>query len=238
MAVVGAMAGLRLYLIKPIFDKVLRPEDQNPDFLLYRVPWTHRSIDLHFLVPSHFHNAWSVVAYALIASALLKSVCDYGGTYLVNYAGFGMITDLRNDLYDAVLRRSVAFFQQHSTGMLLSTIINDIERVQFAMSTIMADFLQQFFTLAAMICIAVSLWREAGVGATALFAGGGLVGAAHRAQRADNHAHGTGQAGGDTEHPARDDHRKRHCEGVRDGACGRWTASATRGRLLPRKHRR
>ena len=156
MAVVGAMAGLRLYLIKPIFDKVLRPEDQNPDFLLYRVPWTHHSIDLHFLVPSHFHNAWSVVAYALIASALLKSVCDYGGTYLVNYAGFGMITDLRNDLYDAVLRRSVAFFQKHSTGMLLSTIINDIERVQFAMSTIMADFLQQFFTLVAMICIAVS----------------------------------------------------------------------------------
>jgi subfamily B ATP-binding cassette protein MsbA len=156
MAVVGAMAGLRLYLIKPIFDKVLRPEQQNPDFLLYRVPWTHHSLDLHFLVPSHFHNAWSVVAYALIASALLKSVCDYSGTYLVNYAGFGMITDLRNDLYDAVLRRSVAFFQKHSTGMLLSTIINDIERVQFAMSTIMADFLQQFFTLVAMICIAVS----------------------------------------------------------------------------------
>jgi subfamily B ATP-binding cassette protein MsbA len=156
MAVVGAMAGLRLYLIKPIFDKVLRPEQQGGDFLLFRIPWVNRLIDLHFLVPSHFHNAWSVVAYALIASALLKSVCDYSGTYLVNYAGFGMITDLRNDLYDAVLRRSVAFFQKHSTGMLLSTIINDIERVQFAMSTIMADFLQQFFTLVAMICIAVS----------------------------------------------------------------------------------
>ncbi len=156
MAIVGAMAGLRLYLIKPIFDKVLRPDDQSPNFLQFPVRWMHRSIDLHFLVPSHFHNAWAVVAYALIASALLKSVCDYCGTYLVNYAGFGMITDLRNDLYDAVLRRSVAFFQKHSTGMLLSTIINDIERVQFAMSTIMADFLQQFFTLLAMTCVAIS----------------------------------------------------------------------------------
>ena len=156
MAVVGAMAGLRLYLIKPIFDKVLRPEDQSPDFLLFRVPVVNRMVDLHFLVPSHFHNAWAVVAYALIASALVKSVCDYSGTYLVNYAGFGMITDMRNDLYDAVLRRSVSFFQKHSTGMLLSTIINDIERVQYAMSTIMADFLQQFFTLLAMTCVAVS----------------------------------------------------------------------------------
>jgi subfamily B ATP-binding cassette protein MsbA len=50
----------------------------------------------------------------------------------------------------------VAFFQKHSTGVLLSTIINDIERVQFAMSTIMADFLQQFFTLLAMTCVAIS----------------------------------------------------------------------------------
>jgi subfamily B ATP-binding cassette protein MsbA len=116
----------------------------------------HRSIDLHFLVPSHFQNAWTVVAYALVVSAIVKSVCDYAGTYLINYAGFGMITDLRNDLYDAILRRSVAFFQKHSTGTLLSTIINDIERVQFAMSTIMADFLQQLFTLLAMLCVAIS----------------------------------------------------------------------------------
>jgi subfamily B ATP-binding cassette protein MsbA len=156
MAIVGAMAGLRIYLVKPIFLKVLRPENQSTEFLLFRVPWINRQIDLHFLVPSHFQNAWVVVAYALVSSAVLKSVCDYAGTYLINYAGFGMITDLRNDLYDAILRRSVAFYQKHSTGVLLSTIINDIERVQFAMSTIMADFLQQFFTLLAMTCVAVS----------------------------------------------------------------------------------
>jgi subfamily B ATP-binding cassette protein MsbA len=65
----------------------------------------------------------------------------------VNRAGFGMITDLRNDLYNAVLRRSVAFFQKHTTGTLLSTLINDIEKVQFAMSSVLSDFLQQLFTL-------------------------------------------------------------------------------------------
>src|ERR1700729_1723381 len=54
---------------------------------------------------------------------------------------------LPNDLYNAVLRRSVAFFQKHTTGTLLSTLINDIEKVQFAMSSVLSDFLQQFFTL-------------------------------------------------------------------------------------------
>src|SRR5947209_19148236 len=156
MALVGAMSALRIYLVKPIFDKVLRPDEQGADFLLYRIPGVHRQIDLHFLVPSHFQNAWTVVAYALIASAIVKSVADYTGTYLVNYAGFGMITDLRNDLYDAVLRRSVAFFQRHTTGVLLSTIINDIEKVQVAMSSVMADFLQQIFTLLFTMAVVIA----------------------------------------------------------------------------------
>ncbi len=52
-----------------------------------------------------------------------------------------MITDLRNNLYNSLLRRSVAFFQKHTTGTLVSTLINDIERVQTAMSSVMSDFL-------------------------------------------------------------------------------------------------
>jgi ATP-binding cassette, subfamily B, bacterial MsbA len=147
MAIVGAMAAFRILLVKPIFDNVLKPDTVSHQVLVFHLPHMKQALDLHFLVPSHFQNAWNVVAYALVVSALVKSLCDYLGTYLVNYAGYGMITDLRNDLYNAVLRRSVAFFQKHTTGTLLSTLINDIERVQFAMSTVLSDFLQQFFTL-------------------------------------------------------------------------------------------
>ena len=76
------------------------------------------------------HNAWTVVAFALVASTVLKGLCDYLGTYLVNYAGFGMITDLRNHLYEARMRRSSSFFHKHPTGTILSTLINDVDRVQ------------------------------------------------------------------------------------------------------------
>ena len=155
MAVVGAMAAFRILLVKPIFDNVLRPDAVSHDVLVFHVPHLDWVLNLQFLVPSHLHNAWNVVAYALVVSALLKSVCDYAGTYLINYAGFGMITDLRNDLYNAVLRRSVAFFQKHTTGSLLSTLINDIERVQFAMSSVLGDFLQQFFTLVFTVAVVV-----------------------------------------------------------------------------------
>ncbi len=155
MAVVGAMAAFRVLLVRQIFDKVLQPDAPAGAVMRFNVPQVHRELNLQFLVPSHFHNALTVVAYALIASAVLKSVCDYAGTYLVNYAGFGMITDLRNDLYDAVLRRSTSFFQKHTTGTLLSTLINDVERVQTAMSAVLGDALQQFFTFVFMACVVV-----------------------------------------------------------------------------------
>jgi subfamily B ATP-binding cassette protein MsbA len=151
MAIVGAMAAFRIMLVKPIFDQVLSPESPWGDVLIFHVPHMTRELNLHFLVPSRLHNAWTVVAYALVVSAVIKSLCDYAGTYLVNYAGFGMITDLRNDLYNAVLRRSVGFFQKNTTGTLLSTLINDIERVQTAMSSVLGELLQQLFTLIFMV---------------------------------------------------------------------------------------
>src|ERR1700756_419399 len=147
MAAVGALDAFKYLLVRPIFDRVLNPSTGSQEIQLFSIPHTHYSIYLQQLVPSHFTDAWKIVAFALVASTVLKGICDYAGTYLVNHAGFGMITDLRDDLYQAILRRSVQFFQRHATGTILSTIINDIERVQYAMSSVLSEFLQQFFTL-------------------------------------------------------------------------------------------
>ena len=135
MAMVGLLDAGRILLIGPIFDRVLNPGSQGRTLQLFKLPGSERFLNLQQLVPSHFQNPWTVVAFALVAATVLKGIFDYVGTYLVNYAGFGMITDLRDDLYNAILRSSSAFFVKHTTGTLLSTIVNDVEKVQFAMST-------------------------------------------------------------------------------------------------------
>ena len=146
MALVGLLDAFRVLLIGPVFDRVLNPSSQSHNIQLFKMPGSDRAIYLQQFVPSHFQNAWTIVAFSLVAATLLKGIFDYAGTYLVNYAGFGMITDLRDQLYNSILRRSAAFFQKHATGTLLSTIVNDIERIQFAMSSVLAEFLQQLFT--------------------------------------------------------------------------------------------
>src|SRR5579859_4995603 len=160
LAGVGFLEAFRLVLLKPVLDRVLNPSSGSENILLFTMPQTGQPIYLQRFVPTHFHDAWRIVAYALVASTVLKGIFDYTGTYLVNHAGYGMITNLRNDLYNSVLRRSAAFFQKHTTGTLISTIINDIERVQYAMSSVLAEFLQQMFTFVFIAIAVVILGRD------------------------------------------------------------------------------
>src|SRR6202142_3948978 len=160
MFLVGLLDAFRVLLIGPIFDRVLNPSSQGRNLQLFKLPGTEHFLSLQQIVPQHFQNPWTAVAFALVGATVLKGIFDYVGTYLVNYAGFGMITDLRNDLYNAFLRSSAAFFTKHTTGTLLSTIINDIERVQYAMSSVLAEFLQQFFTFLFTAVAVIVLGRK------------------------------------------------------------------------------
>jgi subfamily B ATP-binding cassette protein MsbA len=155
MALVGALTAFRILLIKPIIDNVLSAASAPDKVLNFVIPHTQIHINLQALLPHRFHNAWTVVAIALVASAIIKFPADYLGTLLANKSGYGMVRDIRNDLYNSILRRSTAFFQKHTTGTLISTLINDVDRVQSAMSTVMSDFLQQLFTLLGLIGVVI-----------------------------------------------------------------------------------
>jgi subfamily B ATP-binding cassette protein MsbA len=160
MAVVGAMETFRIILMGPIIDKVLNPKAPGRSLMLFNLPGTKHVVFLQDFVPQHFHNPLTVVAVALVGTALIKGVCDYTGTYLVNHAGFGLITDLRNRLYDTILQRSISFFSRHSTGTLVSTVVNDVEKVQVTLTIALAEFLQQLFTLVFLIGAVIVLGHK------------------------------------------------------------------------------
>ena len=77
MAIVGLMEAFRLLLIGPILDRVLNPTQHPAGIMLFSGRF---AMDLRDFVPHRFQNDWTVVAFALVASTLLKGVCDYAGT--------------------------------------------------------------------------------------------------------------------------------------------------------------
>jgi ATP-binding cassette, subfamily B, bacterial MsbA len=160
MAAVGALGAFPVLLLGPIIDKVLNPSAPGVALPLFQLPGTRQWVYLQQFIPSYWHNPLSVVAVALIGATVIKGVCDYLGTYLVNYAGFGLITDLRNKLYDKILQRSIAFFSRHATGVLMSTVINDVEKIQVTFSIALAEFLQQFFAAVFLVGVVIVLGHK------------------------------------------------------------------------------
>lgn len=157
LAAVGLLDALRMAFFVPILGVVFKPSNPSSALPLFPFAPPGWQFDIHRLAPHWMHNVLTVMAFALVGSTILKGICDYVGTYLVNYAGYGMVTDLRNQLYGTILRRSSSFFHRHPTGTILSTLINDVDRVQIAVSTVLGDFLQQFFTFVATVALVIML---------------------------------------------------------------------------------
>ncbi len=142
----GAATGMMALLVGPILYKALDVRSPDGPVELYTDPLFHRTLYLGDFFPASVHNVWTMIAFAILGSFFLKGLCDYFGNYLVNYVGFAAVTNLRNTVFDKVLKQGAAFFEAHSTGRLMSSIMSDIDKVQLATSHILADFLRQLFS--------------------------------------------------------------------------------------------
>jgi ATP-binding cassette, subfamily B, bacterial MsbA len=169
MAVAGAAQGAMALLTKPLFDRVLNPNGSGGPIPLLPRPVFDHQLYLDQIVPLHNRTVWTLVGIAIVAVFLIKGICDYIGNYLISYAGYSAVTDLRNAVFDKILRHGANFFESHSTGQLMSAIMNDVDRVQLATSQMLADFLRQSFSaLAFALIVLTSDWRLAAVSLTVL----------------------------------------------------------------------
>ena len=155
MAAVGAAQGFTAVLIGPVFDRVLKPDTPDSPVALFTIPGFNRTVYLQNFVPSGIHNVWSMVAIAILATFILKGLCDYFGNYFINYVGFSAVTDLRQAVFDRVLRQDAHFFESNSTGRVMSSIMIDLEKIQVATSHMLADWLRQSFSVVFLLFVVI-----------------------------------------------------------------------------------
>ncbi len=169
MLVSGAGRAMLPVLLKPVFDRVLDPASPDARVSLPVPDWVGFRLYLDQLVPFEIHNVWTLVAAAILMVFLVKGIADYCGNYLVSYVGLSAVTDLRQRAFDKVVAEEHAFFQAHSTGRLMSSIMSDIERIQLAVSQMLADWLRQSFAVVGMAYVLFQNdWKLAVVSLTVL----------------------------------------------------------------------
>ena len=162
MAFVGVCEAITTLLVRPAFDDVLAPSAPSGRILFFHLPVSGRGVYLQDFLPSSIHNAWTLVAVAIVAVTVAKALSEFLATYFVNFIGHSVVRDLRNLLYSKIIDQSVRFFTKHSTGKLMSAVTSDIEKIQYAVSQTAADFLKQSFTLIGLLGVLFYVdWRLA-----------------------------------------------------------------------------
>ena len=153
MAVVGASYGMFALLLKPLLDRVLNPVPSNEPIELLQVPFTGKTLMLDSLLPVSIDDAFALFCAVFVTIFVLKGLSDFTASYLVNFAGFSAVRDIRNQMYGIVLNQSPAFFQTKHTGELISSLVSDIEKIQSACSHFLADLMRQAFTVVALLFV-------------------------------------------------------------------------------------
>jgi subfamily B ATP-binding cassette protein MsbA len=97
------------------------------------------------------------VPLLLLAALLSKNVFSYFSEFAFNGIGLSMVRDLRRDAYGRLLSQSASFYSRSTTGDLLARLLSDVELIQSAFGTRLADFVQGAVTIVLVLFYVVSL---------------------------------------------------------------------------------
>src|SRR5215510_13485868 len=151
MTMVGVFEAGRTALLKSIID-ILSPPSVATVGLAAR-------IDVSNYLPSGV-NALPIVAVLLVFFTAIRGSSEYLSNVLMWRIGVGAVVDLRQRLYNHILQQSSEFFTEHPTNTLTAHIISDAEKVQVAVSSLLADLLREGFTFLALFSLVFILnWR-------------------------------------------------------------------------------
>lgn len=95
-----------------------------------------------------------LVPFFVIALAAFKGLSRYVQAYFINTAGQLAIQDIRNRMFEHALGLSMRFYVKHSSGALMSRILNDVNVVQATLSNVLVTLVKESLTLLALVGVA------------------------------------------------------------------------------------
>ena len=88
-------------------------------------------------------NSIALICLAIPAIMTVRSLCDYFNTYYMQWVSNKVVTDIRTQLFQKMVRHSMDFFNKMRSGFLMSRITNDTRAMQGALSSVSSDLFKQ-----------------------------------------------------------------------------------------------
>src|SRR5213075_528062 len=88
-------------------------------------------------------NSIILICLAIPAIMMLRSLCSYGNTYCMQWVSNKVVTDIRGQLFNKMVRLSMDFFNRMRSGLLISRVTNETRVVQMALTAVSSDIFKQ-----------------------------------------------------------------------------------------------
>ena len=125
-------------LLVPIFDQ----------FLTNSAKQTSTLFNLQKLIPQDdWFQAWIMISVLLFGFTLFKGIAEYFSSYLMAKIGQSAVLQLRQELYEHILKQSTTFFENHRTNFLVSRLVVSCAAIELAVSSNLRDVLRESFRL-------------------------------------------------------------------------------------------
>ena len=128
MVLVAISTSAVAYIIKPVLDKIFIEKNST---MLYILP------------------------LGIIAIYFSKGVGRYIQTYYVTYIGEDIVRRIRDKFLKHILSFEIDFFKKTHSGELVSRVINDINRIQDAISKELANFIRDIIMAVALLSVVI-----------------------------------------------------------------------------------
>ncbi|MCG6962892.1 MAG: ABC transporter ATP-binding protein/permease [Acidobacteria bacterium] len=164
MAMVACATVFALNLIRPIYDNLLSPGGASravsaaatpKPFLVSRLDAV--SAQAQAWIQARLGTGRSTLLLLVLVAIVAKNVFTFLARYSVAQLGLATVRDLRDLVFDAVLRQSPRYFHDVSSGVLMSRVVNDVRLVQEALAERFGDLLQSSVTLIGILAYLFSL---------------------------------------------------------------------------------
>jgi ATP-binding cassette, subfamily B, bacterial MsbA len=98
-------------------------------------------------------NSIVLICLAIPAIMTVRSLCSYGNTYCMQWVSNKVVTDIRGQLFNKMVRLSMDFFNRMRSGLLISRVTNETRVVQMALTAVSSDIFKQPITIIGAIAV-------------------------------------------------------------------------------------
>jgi ATP-binding cassette subfamily B protein len=104
----------------------------------------------------------TALAGGLLAMYIIRAVLRFVSSFTAHTAGWGVVADARQDVYEHLQRLSMRFYEDQQTGQLMSRMVNDTDKFENLISHTVPESLVNALTVIGVSAVMFAMnWRLA-----------------------------------------------------------------------------